>query len=96
MARHGVFEGLPEDYRDAFKEGESGHMRRCENDPDGPACKLREEMKDMRKRLEAVDRRQIKIDAVLGFWKWALPVALAASGAVTAALGYFIRAHSGG
>jgi hypothetical protein len=57
-----------------------GEWVQCETT--GPAAKLRNELVIERGRINVMHEEQIKLIAVLGFWKWALPVAVAMSGVI--------------
>lgn len=74
---------------------EALHMRRCEHE-DGPVCRVREDMRAMDKRIDNIETEQTKLLAVLGFWKWALPVVAATVGVFASLVGALLRARHGG
>ena len=55
------------------------HQLRCAND--GPVCRVWEEINKMRDEQNAIRIEQTKFLAVIGFWKWALPIVAALVGA---------------
>ena len=47
-------------------------QRECEET--GPICSVRKEIETMKSAIGALQIEQTKLFAVLGFWKWALPI----------------------
>ena len=83
-------------HRDSYSsEADAEHMRFCENDPSGPACKVRKEIEEMRNEMETIKIEQVKQTAVLGFWKWALPVMVSVASVLASLLGSWIKARHG-
>lgn len=76
------------------ERSEPAHILECENN--GPVCRVREEMKTMASEIKTVREEQTKLLAVLGFWKWALPVVAAAVGAFASLVGALWKAGHGG
>ena len=68
----------------------------CETEPAGPACKLTKRIDSMEKTMGQLKEEQTKLLAVLGFWKWALPVVAAAVGAFASLVGTAVRLRHGG
>lgn len=66
------------------------HYQHCWNE--GAGRRVWDEIESMRQDMNDNKVEQTKIMAVLGFWKWALPVAVAAA----AFIGSMIRARHGG
>jgi anti-sigma-K factor RskA len=69
-----------------------GRYHACENDEDAPGFKLWAKYETLNKKFDDMKTEQTKLMAVLGFWKWALPIIVAAVGA-GAALGGLIVGH---
>lgn len=73
---------------------EALRWRNCEER--GPAEKLWRKVESMEKTMGQLKEEQTKLLAVLGFWKWALPVVAAAVGAFASIVGTAVRLRHGG
>jgi len=83
-------------HRDSYSdEADAEHMRFCETDPRGPVCRVREEIGAMKIELEAIKMEQVRQTAVLGFWKWALPVVVSVASVLASLLGSWIKLRHG-
>lgn len=69
-----------------------GHYFDCYNDPGAPGCTLGNKIKTISEEITNMKTEQTKFMAVIGFWKWALPVIVAAVG-VSAALAGLTMGH---
>jgi len=83
-------------HRDSYSdEADAEHMRFCETDPRGPVWRVREEISTMKDELEVIKLEQVRQTAVLGFWKWALPVVVSVASVLASLLGTWIKARHG-
>lgn len=81
---------LPRDAAAALAVSE--HYKECGTC--GHAAVLWEEIGTLRKDLSAMKLEQTKLFAVIGFWKWALPIIAGLSGAVATVLtALFLKHH---
>ena len=70
------------------------HYNSCWNE--GAGHRIWEEIEEIRKIMKTSEIEQTKLLAVIGFWKWALPVVAAAVGAGAAIAALAIRMRHGG
>lgn len=56
------------------------HEKKCVNE--GPVCAVWKEIEKMRANIDTLRMEQTKLLAVLGFWKWALPIVVTVVGIV--------------